>query len=536
MMIGQKSRRHCVIASTSVLFWPAYILMAQDKPNEGLVSQTETAIKVTPTPTPTPTPSATVSPLPLPTAKPTPVPEAKDSPFFSLTGPVQIDFSKIEPQKFTDTQKQLAVESEGNEQVVTLSQNGKTAIGDTLFYQKRSYFQDAFTAYIKDFKAEKEGRVTLNMPHIFDAFVNCPASQEIVFQEPSIDAKGKFIPNGRAKRLYIYSFKTGSAELIWKRAPDQNGTLSPFMSATPDCKHILVNLQLEEKKSKYGELMYIRKPEFGEGKQRNIRAEEWSFKLIAETPRNGYYVNFSDAAFLQPANPEFYKPDSNPPPVIAVRKKPEGKSSEVFVFNSKGPTSQKAYPAASWYWQRTKLNLPNMVNHIWSPSFYNASKQVFFLYDTQVQNDAGQQLRGVGAFDLSGDKVAFKNIIRGDHLNIKSMNIDPSGSRIALSYVKIIPAATWQNSTDKRSAGLIEIKISDKSEVSMKILDSLVPFHGLSKIHDPRPIYSSDGSYLYYSLPEITEFIDLQRVAPDASVDSELQFPVKLWKRKISGN
>ena len=532
MMIGQKSRRHCVIASTSVLFWPAYILMAQDKPNEGLVSQTETAIKVTPTPTP----SATVSPLPLPTAKPTSVPVAKDSPFFSLTGPVKIDFSKIEPQEFTDTQKQLAVESEGNEQVVTLSQNGKTAIGDTLFYQKKSYFQDAFTAYIKDFKAEKEGRVTLNMPHIFDAFVNCPASQEIVFQEPSIDAKGKFIPNGRAKRLYIYSFKTGSAELIWKRAPDQNGTLSPFMSATPDCKHILVNLQLEEKKSKYGELMYIRKPEFGEGKQRNIRAEEWSFKLIAETPRNGYYVNFSDAAFLQPANPEFYKPDSNPPPVIAVRKKPEGKSSEVFVFNSKGPTSQKAYPAASWYWQRTKLNLPNMVNHIWSPSFYNASKQVFFLYDTQVQNDAGQQLRGVGAFDLSGDKVAFKNIIRGDHLNIKSMNIDPSGSRIALNYVKIIPAATWQNSTDKRSAGLIEIKISDKSEVSMKILDSLVPFHGLSKIHDPRPIYSSDGSYLYYSLPEITEFIDLQRVAPDASVDSELQFPVKLWKRKISGN
>lgn len=502
-------------------------------------------VRASPLPSPTPVPT----PMPTPTPTPTPVPSAPASGFLKMPMPVTLSFGKALPTTLNPALRTAIVEAERNDQFALFPPSARALQSSMAIYQRRFDSNSPFGAFLKNRENPLDAEIIRNLPHVFDALVYCPLSNELIVQAPPQDARGKYLAHGRPRKIYLYSLKTGALELIWKRTAEQDGTIAPLMSATPDCRHVLVNLHLEKGKDRtpYGELIYLRRPEVPEsssnlqspaqspvkatqGRPKKLTAaeQEWTFSKIADTPKSGFYKNFSEALFVVPRDPTYFGASSLPPMIVAVREKTdETRSPEVFVFKASGPSSKKAHPAGAFVWRRAKAALDKSIIALKHPVTYNASSQILFLYQTNELLQGGGPKSGIGLFDVSTEEVEFQPIFVSDDALIKSFDVHPQGNRIAMSYVQSKSEESVRSLENKRLAGVAEIILSgDKS--ALFSVESFAPFHGLSAHHNPRPQYAADGKSLVFGVPEISEALEAKWFAGDAEVSRELQFPIKL--------
>ena len=428
------------------------------------------------------------------------------------------------------------VETDRDEQLLLFPANSAGIQSDSLVYQRRFTPGSRFSLFMhSNDKSTQDSEIIRTIPTVFDAAVFCPLTQEILFQAPPTDEHGKFLTEGRPRRVYLFSLKAGTLELVWRRDKQRVGTLSPRMSATPDCQHVLVNLELENGAARipYGELIYLRRPAPKLGKDGKPKAEpevDWSFVTLAESGKNGATKHYGEALFVQPPDPKLYKVSAIPPQVFAVLSMVDKENSPtLYTFQPSGNAKTKV--AGGIRWARTKIKADRNLRQILQSVSVNTADRVAVLYESREENKNGHFKRGIATLEISNAEAGLKPIFVSDDYSVRSFSVAPQGDRLAASFVESKSSAEVAALADKRTAGVFELDLQNNSP-TFTVLERMLPFHGLSSHHNPRPQYSADGSALVYGVPEIPD-AEPALFELDTNSNRELQFPVKLFTKSI---
>ncbi len=417
-------------------------------------------------------------------------------------------------------------EASRDEQFSLLPPQTAAAQKEHLFFQRRYTPSERFAVFSQSTSESQSGELLRNMPQIRDALVYCPSSNEILFQAPPMEATGKFIVNARPTRVYIYSLTSGKLDLVWRREKDREGTFVPRMSATPDCRHVLLNLQLEKPGNKvpFGELIYLRKPSAptASAAGRKTPPAEWTFSTINESAANGVWRGFGEALFVLPRDPARYVASEIPPAVFAITDMVE-KDRNVPLVNVFSPSGgARISQAGGVRWRRDRVKAESTARDFFSPTT-DDSGAVFLAMESNERNAAGAFRSSVVAFEPARLDAGMRRVVdAGEHM-IYSVDVHPSGARLALSYVEAKSASQAAELAEREIAGVAEFTL-DAGKPRWSALLKTLPFHALEAHYDPRPIYSADGGTLYYVHPQILDLPDASLFAATAKTNKELQF------------
>ena len=502
----------------------------------------------TPAPGSQPSPKLTPPPkLPVAVANTATPSQGGSNALINFTAPLRFNKENLkEPQSNTGEQSiaQLFAETSRDEQLVLFPSAANGIQADAMIYQRRFSPESRFGLFLhnkngadrsSDLTAQ-DSEIIRSIPTVFDAAVFCPLTQEVVFQAPPTDEKGKFLMEGRPRRIYLFSLKTGTLELVWRRDKERVGTLSPRMSATPDCQHLLVNLELESGagRTPYGEILYLRRPvpKTGkDGKPKQAPEVDWSFSTMAESGKNGATKHYGEAIFVQPNDPKLYKPSAVPPAVFAVLDMVDKENSPtLYTFQPSGNSNTKM--AGGIRWARTKMKADKNVRLVTQSANVNSADRVVVLFESRDENKNGHYKRGIATLALAEAEAGLKTLVQSDDYSIRSFGIAPQGDRLVASFVESKSASDVAQLADKRTAGIFELRLQSGSPV-FSVIERMLPFQALSSHHNPRPQYSADGSTLFYGVPEIPELADVELFQLGKSSNRELQFPVKLFSKRV---
>lgn len=495
------------------------------------------AASAAPAATATP-PKATPTPAPTPTPKPTPaLPPAPPSTWLK-----QKTFILSEGNKgalgLPESSRAEVIEATRDEQFSLPPSQSGAAQKEMLFFQRRYTPSDRFAIFSKAASDSQSGELLRNMPQIYDALVYCPLSNEIVFQAPPQDANGRFNVRARPTRVYLFSLETGRTELIWRRDKDREGTFVPRMSATPDCRHVLLNLALETPGNKipYGELVYLRRPKAVDGGRKGPPQIEWTFATINESSRNGVWRGFGEALFVQPRDPRRYVPSELPPAVFAITSMVEKDRNKplVNVFTPSG--GARISQAAGVRWSRDRIPAEDDVRDLFSPSVPDAADGVFLIMESNQAGAAGVSKRALVSFQPSALSAGMKRLVEGDGVRFHSADVHPSGTRIAASYTFERTAAQAETLEKRDIGGVAEITANPGGVAAWAQVATMLPFHGLDGHNDPRPVYAADGATLYYVHPQVGDLPETGLFAAGAKPNRELQFGAKLMRIDVPAN
>lgn len=485
-----------------------------------------TTAKATPTPAPTPVATAT------PTPKPTP-PQAQTS-LWLRAPPLAFDVKTRVPSSLLENTRAEVTESSRDEQFSLLTSQTGGAQKDVLFFQRRYTPTERFSVFSQASSENQSGELLRNMPQIYDALVYCPLSNELVFQAPPMDAGGKFLVKARPTRVYIYALDTGRLELIWRREKDREGTFVPRMSATPDCRHVLMNLQLEVPGNKvpYGELVYLRRPSTQSASKRPVNIE-WTSSTVNESAKNGVWKGFGEALFVQPRSPAYYVPSELPPAVFAVTDMVE-KDKNVPLVNVFLPSGgSRISQAAGVRWQRERVKAEGSLRDLFSPATDNAGDAVFMVAESNETGSSGAFRRSLVAFEPRRLEAGMKTLVNGGETRFFGVDVHPSGKRLVASYVQARTEAQMGEGAPRDIAGVAEMTLDKAGKPQWSEVFTMLPFHALEAHHDPRPVYAADGATLYFVKPQVGDLPEAALFAATAKVNKELQFGSKLMKISV---
>lgn len=469
--------------------------------------------------------TAVVTPPPKPT-----VPPAQTSPWLRVA-PLAFDAKSRVPSSLVESARTEVTESSRDEQFSLLPSQTGGAQKDVLFFQRRYTPSERFAIFSQSSSDNQSGELLRNMPQIYDALVYCPLSNEIVFQAPPMDAGGKFIVRARPTRVYLFSLDNGRMELIWRREKDREGTFVPRMSATPDCRHVLINLQLENPGNKvpYGELVYLRRPPAQAASKRPVTIE-WTSSTVNESAKNGVWKGFGEALFVQPRSPSHYVPSELPPPVFAITDMVE-KDKNVPLVNVFLPSGgARISQAAGVRWQRERIKAEGSLRDLFSPATDNAGDAVFMVAETNEKGASGAFKRSLVAFEPRRLGSGMKTLVNGGETRFFGLDVHPSGTRLVASYVHARTESQVGDEASRNIAGVAEFTLDKAAKPQWSEVFTMMPFHSLEGHHDPRPVYSADGSSLYFVQPQIGDLPEAALFSATAKVNKELQFGSKLMK------
>ena len=490
------------------------------------------------TPVGTPKITLTLAPEAAPKATPTPTPTsppapAQTSPWLRAP-PLAFDVKTRAPSSLLENTRTEVTEASRDEQFSLLTSQTGGAQKDVLFFQRRYTPTERFSVFSQASSENQSGELLRNMPQIYDAIVYCPLSNELVFQAPPMDAGGKFLVKARPTRVYIYALDTGRLELIWRREKDREGTFVPRMSATPDCRHVLVNLQLEVPVSKvpFGELVYLRRPpaRFVSKQPVNI---EWTSSTVNESAKNGVWKGFGEALFVQPRSPAFYVPSELPPAVFAITDMVEKDKNVPFVNVFLPSGGARISQAASVRWQRERVKAEGALRDLFSPATDNAGDAVFMVAESNETGASGAFRRSLVAFEPRRLGSGMKTLVNGGETRFFGVDVHPSGKRLVSSYVHARTEAQMGEGAPRDIAGVAEMTLDKAGKSQWSDVFTMLPFHALEAHHDPRPVYAADGATLYFVKPQVGDLPEAALFAATAKANKELQFGSKLMKISV---
>ena len=439
------------------------------------------------------------------------------------------------PSAIPDSARSEVTEASRDEQFSLLPAQTGAAQKDVLFFQRRYTPGDRFALFSQGTAESQSGELLRNMPQIYDALVYCPVSNEILFQAPPIGADGKFVVRARPTRVYVFSLETGKMDLVWRREKDREGTFVPRMSATPDCRHVLVNLQLEApgNKTSYGEIVYLRKPPAPKPGAKQPPPADWTSSTVNETAKNGVWKGFGEAIFAQPRDPAHYIPSELPPPVFAITDMVESDRNvplvNVFLPSGGARISQ----AAGVRWQRERVKAESGTRDLFSPTVDNAGDAIFMVMESGETDAAGAFKRSLVAFEPTRLSAGMKKLVEGADVRFFSVDVHPSGARLVASYVTSKSEAQVAGLPSREIGGVAEFTLDKGGKPQWSDVATMLPFHALEAHHDPRPVYSADGATLYYVKSQVGDLPDAALFAATAKTNKELQFGAKLFKVSV---
>ena len=454
-------------------------------------------------------------PTAAPTAKPTPLPAVESSPFLKLGSPQILTDAKKSPSSLKQEAKSNLVEAGRDEQMVLLKPSAGTLAGGSLIYQRRYNPADPFTVRFRYIESGEEYE-PLKWVHVKESVSYCAGTEEILFLGPSVDSSGKVGNLARPSRLYIFNIRTGMKQLVWVKPPGLKGFIKPNITATPDCMHLLLSLDLQTEGNKipYGQLVYLRRPQ--------MEGRDWTAGVVVESQKNGVTKGFSEAIFMQPEDHRYYTSSENPPRIAALTTS-VGNPPTLTIYSA-----PKGRPdAAQVRWSRVRPSLPSEVVEPKFLATYNKSSHLIFAYDTAEASPSGLAQQGVGILDVEKSEDGFVKIASSAEFHLTSLSVHPKGNRIALTYVKPKQVTDVYSLPNRLLGGVMELYTKDKA-LQYHVVDEMIPFHALSKHHFPNAAYTSDGKFLLYGRPEISDSVGPELFQPKRNTLPNLDFPIKI--------
>jgi hypothetical protein len=479
-----------------------------------------------------PTPSPAVTPVPTPAVAPVAVPANKapvkpapqlppTSPF--LTWPAVALFSegnRVE-SLWPKANRVEMTSLDFGEQTLMPPANSGTLSGSDWYFQKRF---SPFGSYMLMRKSADEKELTsVNSMRgnnlIVDAVAVCPLSRQALLLGYGIDASGKALVNGKPRRLYLVDLESGNSSLVWRMNKDDRGGIAQAPSATPDCKHIVINLKLETEgqRAPYGKVIYLK----GEADKFGVFPET----VAQEIKPGGGSKNFASAVLAAPPSAEAYVPQQKPPKIVLVREYIETVAQryriDVLTPNTKGTS-----------WSRQSTEVPAYVKRLHAPMFYNRIDSFAVLFE-KAASDTGVGETGIASLPLGETSGAWHESLLGGAVRLMWAGLHPSGDRLVASYV-LSDKAPEKWAKPMPPAGVVEMLTGTTGKPStFAVVESMLPFHALAPHHNPRPQYAGDGKRLFYTMPAITDLADAKLFEPTAQVDESFQFHTSLVELKM---